>query len=57
MERNIPAPEPKAETPRTSTQLQDTYGAPYLVTLGTTVELVQGVSGSPANDYYGYIRK
>jgi hypothetical protein len=34
-----------------------TYRAPRLVTLGTTVGLVQGVTGSPANDYYGYIRK
>jgi len=57
MERKIAAQEPKAETPRSGTQLLDTYRAPHRVTLGTTVDLVQGVSGSPANDYYGYIRK
>ena len=44
------------ETKRETPQHKDTYRAPRLVTLGTAVDLVQGVTGAPAVDYYGYIR-
>ena len=47
----------KVQKQDSETQNKGAYRAPRLVTLGTTVDLVQGVTGSPANDYYGYIRK
>ncbi len=45
------------EPTKRDAQQQDAYRAPRLVTLGTTVGLVQGVTGAPAADYYGYIRQ